>query len=203
MSTVQTVILHTSSGCVISVGPDSGSATLHCLRVLLTNQTLPRVSARSDASNPEHVVLTANNHADTHTALSCAVIQQLLGQTDRKMMIIQLLICSPSFQPPGNECATFFNKNINDPHEAKNSHKRERIHSNAYHCDCLQPRDKMAINKRCSGSRRGDNMHSYLHVCMFICAWQTPARSGMHSPLSQGVKLLDGSAHTQSDSCAT
>lgn len=84
--------------------------------------------------------------------------------------------------------------------------KRERerkFHSNAYHCDCLQPGDKMAINKRCSGSRRGDNMHSYLHVCMFICAWQTPARSGMRSPLSQSVKLLDSSAHTQSDSCAT
>lgn len=92
------------------MGPDSGSATLHCLRVLLTNQTLPRVSARSDASNPEHVVLTANNHADTHTrtALSCAIIQQLLGQTDRKMMIMLPLICSPSFQPPGNECAAFF-----------------------------------------------------------------------------------------------
>ncbi len=67
----------------------------------------------------------------------------------------------------------------------------------------MQPGDKMAINKRCSGSRRGDNMHSYLHVCMFICAWQTPARSGMHYPLSQGIKLLDCSAHTLSDSYAT
>lgn len=180
--------------------------------MLLTNQTPPRGSVRSDANNPEHVALTANNHTDTHThgALSCAVIQQLLGQTDGEMMIMLPLICSPSFQPPGNECAAFFNKDINDPHEAVNSHRREsdrerggKNHSNAYHCDCLQPGDKMAINKRCSGSRRGDNMHSYLHVCMFICAWQTPARSGMHSLLSQGVKLLDGSAHTLSDSYAT
>lgn len=123
-------------------------------------------------------------------------------------MIMLPLICSPSFQPPGNECAAFFNKDINDPHEARipigdREREKKEKYSNAYHCDCLQPGDKMAINKRCSGSRRGDNMHSYLHVCMFICAWQTPARSGMHSPLSQGVKLLDGSAHTLSDSYAT
>lgn len=75
MSTVQTVILHTSSGCVISAGPDSGSATLHCLRVLLANQTPPRVSVPSDASNPEHVALTANNHADPHT--QCPLLHHL------------------------------------------------------------------------------------------------------------------------------
>lgn len=90
------------------------------LRVLLTNQTPPRGSVHPDANNPEHVALTANNHAHTHTrgALSCAVIQPLLGQTDGEMMIMLPLICSPSLQPPGNECAAFFNKDVNDPHEA-------------------------------------------------------------------------------------
>ncbi len=90
------------------------------LRVLLTNQTPPRGSVHSDANNPEHVVLTANNHAHTLTrgALSCAVIHPLLGQTDGEMMNMLPLICSPSLQPPGNKCAAFFNKDVNDPHEA-------------------------------------------------------------------------------------
>lgn len=145
-----------------------------------------------------------------HTlTLSCAVIQRLLGQTDGEMMIMLPLVPHSSHQ--GTSVRLFFNKDINDPHEARipigerdrERERKKKNHSNAYHCDCLQPGDKMAINKRCSGSRRGDNMHSYLHVCMFICAWQTPSRSGMHSPLSQGVKLLDGSAHTLSDSYAT
>ncbi len=120
LSRLQTVIIHTSSGCVISASRFwIGYAALAYVCYWLIR--LPQWgSVHSDANNPEHVVLTANNHAHTLTrgALSCAVIHPLLGQTDGEMMNMLPLICSPSLQPPGNKCAAFFNKGVNDPHEA-------------------------------------------------------------------------------------